>query len=76
MKKLLFLMLLTWLIPPGVMSKGRFSYWPPRGLTEPFKPKAFQGGDEWGNSSMALMTPIGGFIFFYGRRFSRDGDPF
>lgn len=53
----------------------RFMYWPPYGVTQPWKPRMIRGGDEWHNKSTGIILPfIGGFIFFWERDFSREGE--
>lgn len=53
----------------------RFMYWAPWGVTRPWLPRIFRGGDEWHNASIAIVLPfLGCFIFFYEKDFSRDGE--
>lgn len=57
------------------MKMERFVYWAPRKVTQPWKPRVFRGGDEWHNASVAVILPfVGGFIFFWERKFSVEGE--
>lgn len=57
------------------MILGRFMWWAPWHVTEPWKPRYFHGGDEWHNPSHAVVLPfLGCFIWFYGKGFNRDGE--
>lgn len=51
-------------------------YWGPSNLTEPRKFHLDKGGDEWHNYSVMVGVPfLGMLIFFYERKFNRDGEP-
>ena len=59
---------------PVEYSKGtllvgyRLMWWAPWGLTSPFMPRVWRGGDEYDNPSICLTLPcLGAFIFFYSR---------
>lgn len=49
----------------------RFMWWAPWGVTRPWLPRVFPGGDECGNPSVAVVLPFLGCVtVFYGRRLS------
>ena len=44
----------------------RWQWWYPWGVTRPWLPRAFRGGDEWCNDSVALvLPPLGGICVFW-----------
>ena len=50
---------------------GRVMWWAPWGLTEPFTPRVWRGGDEFENPSACVTVPLlGAFILFYSRHLS------
>lgn len=52
----------------------RLMYWPPGGVTRPWLPRVFRGGDEWHNPSIGIVVPfLGALIVFYGRGYTRHG---
>ena len=54
------------------VSIGRFLWWSPRLVTQPWRPRVFRGCDEWHNPSWAIVLPfLGCFIVFVGREFGR-----
>lgn len=54
--------------------RARLMWWSPLGTTRWWVPRVFRGCDEWCNPSLGVVVPpLGTFIVFYGRRFSRYG---
>lgn len=46
--------------------RRRWQYWYPWGVTRPWKPRAFRGGNEWCDDSLALILPfLGGLCVFW-----------
>lgn len=55
-------------------SIGRFMWWKPTNVTNPWKPRFFKGCDEWHNKSYAVIIPfLGCYTWFFGP-FSRVGE--
>jgi hypothetical protein len=47
--------------------RDRWQYWAPWGVTRPWLPHVFRGGDEWCNDSICLVIPLLGCLVIFWR---------
>lgn len=57
----------------GQVSLGRFMWWPPWGVTRPWLPWFWRGGDEWCNLAASVVLPFLGAFHWFWRGRKRTG---
>lgn len=54
-----------WGLTRSGIYRPRWQWWAPWGVTDPWKPRVFEGGDEWCNVPLCLVAPPLGCLVAY-----------